>query len=361
MVTVNLKITAGTFENPNIERHLLPVSAARAILGGVGGVDFNQCTTSVFSFVRKIVKELSPGRISDTFGKTMIMNHTIDIQVFDSDDTVLIDKLSAKLVSKVRTSVSYSFVDMRNDLASFISDGCTFGLFRHPSLGFSEGFLIRPKEAGIGDCLARRKSSETLQPNINTDSFFGFREWTVGNFATEGNKPLSSTGTSDTARLNIALKRTVQDNLNIANLSECNERRTNGVSALRIAKAVVPSSTTKTRVSRIIARFNPSEEGLKSKVNSDSHILKYLGVNGRKRWSFLFQGWQSLNLAVKRKRLLVIFPRNLTLFKKTVVKPATLVKRFEHKFLLFAVQIQSVLESSLMHNDYYSTKLNGNK
>ena len=68
------------------ERHLLPMVAPAAILRRVGRVDFDQRSASFFRFAREMIKELRPGRVTDAFGKTMIVNHPIDMQIFNTDD-----------------------------------------------------------------------------------------------------------------------------------------------------------------------------------------------------------------------------------------------------------------------------------
>lgn len=355
MVTVKFEIATRATECSHVERHFLPVSTARAILGSVGGVNFNELSTSVFSFERKVAKELSPGNISYTFRKAMIMNHLVNQQIFNGNDTVFIDDSPAKLVGEVGTPIRNTLMDMGHGLASLRPGRCSFSFFRQTPLRFSKCLFICSKEAGIVNLLAIRKSSKTCKPHINTNRLFTFGKWVIGDFTGKRNKPLPSTRTPDTAGLNCPFGRTVKDSLNIANLGKSNDRRTDGISTLGIGKTIIPVSATKARIAGFFARLNSSKESLKSKVYSDRNVLKYLGVDRGKRWSVFLQGWQSLNLAIECKRLVVIFISNLTLFKEMIVQPATLIERFQHKLLLFTSRIQSILISYLMHNDYYST------
>ena len=361
MVTVDTKVTTQTIERSYGQSHLLPVPAARASLRCVSGVYFNQRTTSVFSFVRKIVKELPPCHIENAFGKAVVVNHPVNVQVFNGDDTSLVDKVPAKLVSEVGTPVCSTLLDMRNDFASLGSLRRPLRLFTHSSLSFSKSLFSGTKETGIVDDLARRKSGETRKSDINTHSFFRFWKRIIGDFTAKRHEPLASAGTSDTAGLDVPFEGAVVNNLNIANLGKRNGRIANGIPALWVTKAIIPSSAAETGVSRLLARFNSAEESLKSKVNPDSHVLENLTVDTGKRWSIPFQGRQSLNLSVESKGLVVIFPSYLTLFQKVIVKPATLVECLEHKSLLFVGRIQSVLESYLMHNVNYSTNVKKEK
>ena len=360
MVTVKFKIATGAFENPNIEGHFLPVSARRAILGSIGGVYFNELSPSTFSLVRKIVKELSPRYIGNRFSQTMIVNHAVRPYIFNGDKSVPIDDFTTLLVGEIVTPVGNTLVNVSNNFSPLIPFGRSLRLFRHSPLGFGEGFLIRSEKSRIGDCLAIRQRGKGCNPDINSNFRIGFKEWVVRNFATKGGKPLSRRSSANSTSLNYTFDWMMNNGLNITDFRKsdrvCRDRKPSRW-ILRIGKTIIPVSPTKPRVSWFFARLNPSEESLERKVESYRHVLKYLRVNSRKRWSVILQGWEIFNLAIECQRLFVIFPRNLTFFEEMIVKPPTFIERFKHEFLLLASRIQSVLVSNLVHNIYCSTNL----
>ena len=126
----------------------MSVSTHGTILRSVGGVDFNQLPISTFSLIGKIVKELSPGCIRDRLGKTMIIRHLVNRQIFNGDDAELVYYFSTELVGKVRASIGYPFMDMRDNLFRFLSFWCSFLQLRELPLSFSQRLFILSKAPG---------------------------------------------------------------------------------------------------------------------------------------------------------------------------------------------------------------------
>src|SRR5438874_1493753 len=109
-------MTAGTSEYPDIQGHLLALSTLATCLTRIGRIDFDQLPTSFFRFVGQLTKEGRPRGIDNAFGKTMIMRHAVDVQVFDADDTEAINDLSAFLMGEVLPSERYPFMHPCHDL-----------------------------------------------------------------------------------------------------------------------------------------------------------------------------------------------------------------------------------------------------
>src|SRR3990172_8695401 len=103
MVSITYKTTAGAMMDSIREFFSLSISAPRAILGSICGVDFCNLSTSIFSFIGQVLSKLRPCKIRDTFRKTAVMNHLIDRQIFNTDYTILINNLS-KSISDVAWS-----------------------------------------------------------------------------------------------------------------------------------------------------------------------------------------------------------------------------------------------------------------
>ena len=81
--------------HPFRQRHLLPVMAPAAILRCVGGIHFESRSTSFCRFAEQLVKKSRPGCILNALSQTMVMGHTLDMKVFDTDHTEPVDDLAA--------------------------------------------------------------------------------------------------------------------------------------------------------------------------------------------------------------------------------------------------------------------------
>jgi hypothetical protein len=59
----------------------------------VGRIHFDHRSTSFFRFVDDDQNELSPSGVTDALGQAMVLNHSLDVQIFDFDALILGDNL----------------------------------------------------------------------------------------------------------------------------------------------------------------------------------------------------------------------------------------------------------------------------
>src|SRR5258708_2107330 len=130
--------------------HLLPMPTPAAILTGIGGVDLHELSASFCRFAGQLTEELRPRGICNALGKTMVVHHPVDGEVFHTDDTETINDLAALLMSEVIAFEGDTLLDTRNGFAMFLAFRCAFGQFRVFTLDFGKGFLFLPKETGVG-------------------------------------------------------------------------------------------------------------------------------------------------------------------------------------------------------------------
>src|SRR5579859_3054165 len=83
------------------ERHLLPMVAPAAILTRVCRVDLDELGASFCRFAFQLREKGRPGRVTDAFRQTMVMEHSIDMQDLDANYAVGIDDLTAFLMREV--------------------------------------------------------------------------------------------------------------------------------------------------------------------------------------------------------------------------------------------------------------------
>src|SRR5918911_1945364 len=114
MITIDRQMTAGTIEYPFTEWHRLSMFASAACLTGIGRIDFDKHSASLFRFAGELTKEGRPTRIMNALGKTMVMGQAVDMQVFYADDPRGIDDLAALLMGEVLPSPGNALMDTGN-------------------------------------------------------------------------------------------------------------------------------------------------------------------------------------------------------------------------------------------------------
>lgn len=82
------------------------MSATATGLAGIGWIYFNECSASFFRFAGQHVKEIRPGRVTDTLpkratscGKAVVMQHAVDIQIFNRNQTKLVNNLTSGIMT----------------------------------------------------------------------------------------------------------------------------------------------------------------------------------------------------------------------------------------------------------------------
>src|SRR6266852_5722430 len=103
--------------------------APAAILARIGRIDFDKLSASFFRFARELAKECRPRGVCNTFGKTVIVEHTVYAEVFYTDDPVGIDDLATVLMGEVLTSPRDTLMHMGDHLTVFTALWCAFCKF----------------------------------------------------------------------------------------------------------------------------------------------------------------------------------------------------------------------------------------
>lgn len=349
MVTIENKVTTRTGEGSCGQKCLLSVSAPRTILASEARIHSDKLTTSVFSFIRKVSYELSPSYIGNRFGKAVIVYHPIDVKVFNNNDTILISDLPTGLMCKIRTPISDTLMDTRSYFASLMPFGSILFKLRHFSLCFGERLFISSKETGIRDRFSSGQGSKGFQSHINSNRLFRFGKRCILNFVDKGCKPFPIRGSPNTASFRSIVKSPMDDSLDSSYLRQDNGMFPNAISTLGIGKTIVPACTPEARIAWFVSCLNTSKECLESKVNSYRHILQDLAMNYLQGSSFIFKPTKGVYLVVQGNRHLPLFPKILALFKKMVIKPATLIKSFDHQGHLLFSWVYAILVGSFMH------------
>jgi len=327
MITGSSETTAGTLVQTLRKPLDFPMSAPRAVLRSVGWIHPNQLPTSIFSFVGQELSELRPRRIQDALRKTMVVNHLINLQIFNAQNPKPVYQFSAFLMSEVQSSVSYSFVDSGNDLLNQLPLRCPLLDPGELSLGLGQSLLVRAEEPGIFDTFSIRQGSEVFQAHINSNRGFGFPEFIGFTFDRETNKPLARRTSSDSAVSDPADDRPVQFDFHRSDLGKIKVIFGKFKSRLRIGNGTISPPSFKSGIARVFLKLHPTKERFKRQVHSHRYILKHLRVNTGQRFPFLFELRYRNRLIVVINRFLLLFPGIPSLFEEVIVKPATFFKR----------------------------------
>jgi len=148
-VSIKVHMTAGTSEDPHIQGHLLPMSTDAACLTRIGRIDFDQLSASFFRFARELTKECRPRGICNAFGKTVVVNHAVHLEVFYTDDPIGIDNLTTILMGEVLTPPGNPLMHASHDFAMLASLWSAFGKLSVLALRFGKSLFLFAEKARV--------------------------------------------------------------------------------------------------------------------------------------------------------------------------------------------------------------------
>ncbi len=318
-------MTAGTLEYALRERHLLAVSTSTACLTRIGRIHSNVASPSLFRFGVHLTEECRPRDVMNALGQTVIMGQAVHQQVFDTDDPIRVDNLTALLVSEVLPSPTGPFMNSRYCLpvfAAFRRALCELGVL---ALYLCQGFFFFAKEAWVGDLFTCREGCKGLEtyvyPHLGRDSWQAFGFYFTG----ERSIPLAGRGMLNCTSLDLALDGTMIDHLDATYLGEAHTFLMGDTEArLRERERVIAAPAFEARIARSFSTFShAAEKGFHGKVNTDGYILQHLGVDFQKRRAYLLQHRERIDLPIAGERLPILLPGITALLKQMVIKPAT--------------------------------------
>ena len=319
-------MAAGTIEDPNIQGHLLPVSTGATCLTRIGRIDFGEGSASFFRFARELGKECRPRGICNAFGKTVVVNHAVHLEVFYTDDPIGIDNLTTILMGEVLSSEANPLMDAGNNLAMLASLGSTLGKFGVLTLDLGKGLFFLAKEARVLYLSAIGESGKGFQPDINT--YLGGRGlqalWLT--FNREADVPLASRGTMNCTGLHLAFDGPMVDHFETSNLGEADSLIVGDTkSTLRKGETIISSPALKAWEAWVLRMlFAAAEEGFEGQINTYRNILQDLGMDCIQGRAFLFQDRKGGLLPVEGETLARMLVGLLTLFEQVVIEPTAL-------------------------------------
>ena len=340
-----MSMTAGTIEYPFREWHLLAMSTLTACLARIGRVDFHQMTASLFRFARHLREKRRPRGIGNAFGKTMVLDHPVDRQIFHSDQAVGIDNLPTFLVREVFALPCNSLMDASDGFPMVVAFWCALGKFAVLALDFGKGFLFGAEKARIGDFLSVRESRKGLESNINAHRIGVLRQPLRLHFTGEGGIPFAGAAPVDGECFDFATHRAMVDHLDTAHLGEADPVIMGDAKPrLRKGEAVIAALASEARIPRWFSGLTAPKKGFKGQINPHSDILQDLRMHAFEGRAFVFEDRKGFLLLIERKGAPVLLPSISALSQQVIIQPAAFLKLLRQKALLLLGRIQAVLE-----------------
>ncbi len=327
------------------EGHILPMMTPAAIGRRVCWVDLDELPTSFFRFAGQLREKSRPRRIMNALGKTMVMSHAVDMQVFNSNDPELIDNLTTPLVSEIVTTELNPLVYASYNFAVLAPLLCAFGKLGMLALHFRQDLFFLTEKARIGYLFTSGESRKGFEPDINTHLGGNTLKAQRLTFVREGDVPFVRTALVDGTGFHKAPHRAMIHHLHRANLGEGYPAiMRDGKSALRVGETIIASISLETRVSRRLTSFTSAEERFESQINTHGHVLQNLGMNAVEGGALFFQHRIGRLLLIARQSFSLLLIGSLASSQQMIVQPSALFKRLIELLLLFLCRIDPILK-----------------
>ena len=321
-------MTIRTFIQSNFQRHFLSVAALRAILRCEVRSDLNHLFISIFSFIIGETNQLIPTHIGNRFRKTMIFNHSFDVQIFKDNDIVGIYKKSRNFMSKVRTSVFNSVVNFCNYLSFFMAFFTSFCLFAQTSLSRCQNLFISFEKSRILNFNAIAQCAKGRDSDIATNTFIcRFRNILCG-FNGKTSKPFAATITRNGQSFNFSDYVSVKFDFNFSGFGKLKSVVSQRESALSKSKGIISLFILKSRkASLAFLRFYTPKETLKRFIGTLQNVLANLTVNIFVFWIRFLNFFELVSLVVIVKRNSIEFVGVMPFSQSRIVEKSTQIER----------------------------------
>jgi hypothetical protein len=331
--------------NSNSKRLLNHRTAARALPRCVSGFNQHDHTTSIHSFVRGVLNQLTPGSIRNAFCQAMILKHVLDTQIFKSHKSKGVYQFTTFLVSKVPTPIGNALMDGLHCFAPLRSFGRSLLCLREFALCFCKFLFISAQETRIGDSISVREFSKALQTHIYSNCQIIAGHWLRVYLTSETSIPISHRVPLNCEGLDLPFQRAMQNNSHGPDFGQEQTIIKKFKTELLESEAIVPTITPKTWIPRFLSRLHPAKECLESQVNTLLNILQNLRENAFQFRMFLLPEGEHLICIVQRKRFMLLLPGILASGKRLVIDPTAKFQRLNQLRSLAPGWLQAILES----------------
>src|SRR6266568_3022986 len=134
---------------------------------GIPLVNLDQVSSIPCCFVFQLGHKLRPTHITDGLGKTVVLDHVLDLQALDADRLVFTNQTGRELMQEVTASISNTGMDTSNLLTGFGSILAPLLFAGMSSLRFCQLLLIFLEELGVPHHLTSREDDERFQAQVS--------------------------------------------------------------------------------------------------------------------------------------------------------------------------------------------------
>lgn len=272
-------MTHWTFIQPNTERQFLTVAAIRASLRSVGRVDCSDNSIGAFCLIDCVLNSLVPANIRNRFAKTMVFDHSFDVQIFKENSVVIFNEKVRDLMSKIGTSVFNSIVNLRNYFALFIAFFRASRLLAQPSLSDAENLFITLKESRIINFNAVAQGAECFQANVNSDATTSRLKNFCCSFNRKASKPFTARITGNRQSFNLSNYCAMKFNFQFSDFRKRQIIIVQTESALSECKRIISKLSLKSWKASRMCQFDSAKETLEGFVESFQNVLQNLRMN----------------------------------------------------------------------------------
>lgn len=303
MVTMSHKATLNTAMLAHCERLLDSRSALRTILRSERSRYFPYPSASTFSLALEYLKKSIPCRITDGFGKVMVLHHALNVQIFNANIVKLSNDLISKFVKEIPALIGYSLMFASKYTSGFVTIRAAQFLLAYLALRYLQ-LPFRPAQIfRIFYYLASRERSEVFNANIYAYTLAGSRDIRrVVFFNRKDTKPAIHLPL-DCHSLDFTFNLTRQPQPDRTNFTEIEFVAFKFPAALWKGETVITRRGFEARQSHFIrALFDSPKEILKSSFEPLQHILQYLRMYLSNVGTDGFDGGQFKALGCKAQR-----------------------------------------------------------
>ena len=135
--------------------------------GWIEAINLDQGAPVPLAFILQLTDELTPSDIGNSFSKFVVLNHILDGQTLHANHLVFVHYACGEFVLAVSSTVVDTSMNTGNFAAGFLPVLGTLFLFRMPTLGFRQSFLIPCVVAGIAHASPVERMTIDLRPRSN--------------------------------------------------------------------------------------------------------------------------------------------------------------------------------------------------
>lgn len=307
---------------------------AKTGLRRTGRIYLNKHASGAFSLVRDHVQELRPSGIVNALGEHSACQ-TLDVQIFDRDQSVVVNDLSRLFVMEISALIADVVVPPLEQKHGLAPPVRTFLPSRYAPLQAAEFGLSIAEPARVLNHDAVAQCGKGGKADVDTGHVRAEGQRFRFALNREDSKP-PTRFTLNQESLNYSIKRAVQLYFDGPDFREPEFVATKSIANLPECQTVVTACGSETRIASLLTTLDAAKKPGKSKMDTLKDIFKYLGVNCRNVVSILFNLWQLQYLIEERNRFSFKVPSVTSLLQGAIVKLCAYCKSvFESRSLTF--------------------------